>query len=124
MITELIKRADSIQYHTFAVTCVFQRQRFVELNESILMLGSYFQQGTQRGTAVAKDRLPENLRHVSVWGHIYLCLLLGSANTRLQVYGDCPTEGRNLNSEKKMFLEFEETDTDMFSLWSRKEQQG
>lgn len=41
-----------------------KRQRFVELNESILMLGSYFQQGTQRGTSVSKDRLPENLRHV------------------------------------------------------------
>ncbi|XP_076453818.1 mitochondrial intermediate peptidase-like [Babylonia areolata] len=41
-----------------------KRQRFVELNESVLMLGSYFQQGTQRGISITKDRLPENLRHV------------------------------------------------------------
>ncbi|KAK7090831.1 mitochondrial intermediate peptidase-like [Littorina saxatilis] len=41
-----------------------KRQRFVELNESILMLGSYFQNGTQKGTSVPKENLPENLRHV------------------------------------------------------------
>ena len=38
----------------------------MELNESILMLGSYFQQGTQRSISVPKDQLPEKLRHVSV----------------------------------------------------------
>lgn len=41
-----------------------KRRRFVQLNESILMLGSYFQQGTHKGTTVPKNKLPENLRHV------------------------------------------------------------
>lgn len=41
-----------------------KRQRFVELNESILMLGSYFQQNTYRVTSVPKETLPDNLRHV------------------------------------------------------------
>lgn len=41
-----------------------KRRQFVDLNENILLLGSYFQQGTNRSSSVPKNRLPENLRHV------------------------------------------------------------
>ncbi|CAH1781830.1 unnamed protein product [Owenia fusiformis] len=41
-----------------------KRQKFVELNESILALSSYFVQGAQRPIHVPKASLPQNLRHV------------------------------------------------------------
>ncbi|XP_041355263.1 mitochondrial intermediate peptidase-like [Gigantopelta aegis] len=40
-----------------------KRQMFVKLNESILLLGSSFMQGTQKPAVVAKSSLPDNLRH-------------------------------------------------------------
>ena len=34
-----------------------KRQKFVQLNESILMLGTYFMKGTQTSSAISKDKL-------------------------------------------------------------------
>ena len=41
-----------------------KRKRFVHLNESILMLGTYFQQGCQKPMSFSKDKLPEHLKYV------------------------------------------------------------
>ena len=40
-----------------------KRQKFVQLNESILMLGTYFMKGTQTSSAISKDKLPEHVRN-------------------------------------------------------------
>lgn len=40
-----------------------KRKQFVQLNESILMLGTYFAQGCQKPAPISKNQLPENLRH-------------------------------------------------------------
>lgn len=40
-----------------------KRQKFVQLNENIMMLSNFFMQGTQNSVAVPKDRLPQNIRH-------------------------------------------------------------
>ncbi|KAL5005156.1 hypothetical protein ScPMuIL_018612 [Solemya velum] len=39
------------------------RKKFVELNESIFMLGTYFMRGTQQSTAVPREQLPSNIRN-------------------------------------------------------------
>lgn len=39
-----------------------KRQKFVELNESIMMLSNFFMQGTQNNVAIPKDSLPEEIR--------------------------------------------------------------
>lgn len=41
-----------------------KRQEFVQLNENILMLGTYFQQGCQKPMSISKDKLPEHLKYV------------------------------------------------------------
>ncbi|CAL1545559.1 unnamed protein product [Lymnaea stagnalis] len=41
-----------------------QREQFVQLNERIHMLGTFFQRGAQKPVQIPKSKLPENLRHV------------------------------------------------------------
>lgn len=40
-----------------------KRKKFVELNESIMMLSNFFVQGTQNNIALPKDSLPEEIRN-------------------------------------------------------------
>lgn len=40
-----------------------KKQKFVQLNENILMLGTYFMKGTQTSSAISKDKLPEHVRN-------------------------------------------------------------
>ncbi|XP_005107555.1 mitochondrial intermediate peptidase [Aplysia californica] len=41
-----------------------QREEFVKLNESIHMLGTFFQRGAHKPVGIPKTKLPTNLRHV------------------------------------------------------------
>ncbi|XP_029634269.1 mitochondrial intermediate peptidase [Octopus sinensis] len=40
-----------------------KRKHFVQLNESILMLGTYFSQGCQKPSSILKSQLPDKLQH-------------------------------------------------------------